>query len=129
MRDRDRERALCEHPERRNPAYRPVVSGDDLPCVEVRAEPDLVDVCDTSTRGSESRRSLRPASPPYILVTNRRLQSILRYEPALKGGMSAFRSRLKRAYEPIRTDAGGTSYLRRALANRQRKPESVHAQS
>jgi hypothetical protein len=63
-------------------------------------------------------RDLEDSAPAYILATKRGLQSILRYDPALKVEVSTLRSRLERRYEPIRTDAGGTWYLRRDLAIR-----------
>lgn len=61
---------------------------------------------------------LEKAAPAYILVTDRALQSILRYDPTLKPEVSTLRSRLERRYEEIRTDAGGTWYLQRDLAHR-----------
>jgi hypothetical protein len=83
----------------------------------------------TPPTGSWNRlmTDLENAAPPYVLVTDRTLRSLLRYDPTLVVEVSALRSRLERRYEPIRTDADGTWYLRRDLAERQRKAESTHA--
>jgi hypothetical protein len=83
----------------------------------------------TPPTGSWNRlmTDLENAAPPYVLVTDRTLRSLLRYDPTLVVEVSALRSRLERRYERIRTDADGTWYLRRDLAERQRKAGSTDA--
>lgn len=58
---------------------------------------------------------LEEASPAYVLVSDPALGSIIGYNPALKDEVTGLCSWLEQRYERLRTDVGGTWYVRRDL--------------
>ena len=54
--------------------------------------------------------------PAYILVAEGALESVTVDNPSLVGDIRALRAWLDQQYETLRSDVGGTWYLRRDLA-------------
>jgi hypothetical protein len=61
-------------------------------------------------------REMTAAMPAYILVAEGALESVTVDNPSLVGDMRALRAWLDQQYETLRSDVGGTWYLRRDLA-------------
>jgi hypothetical protein len=59
---------------------------------------------------------LAGSPPPYILISEPAMESIIGYNPAMQDNVSALRSWVEQRYQLLRTDVGGTWYVRRDLA-------------
>jgi hypothetical protein len=80
----------------------------------------------TSERWHRLMAELWDASPPYVLVSDWALEAITGYNPALEREVDLLRSRLAQRYLELRTDVGGTWYVRAELAAHGH-PKMIHA--
>ena len=55
------------------------------------------------------------APPPYIYVAHGAIETLTAENPAIADDANALRSWLERGYRELRTDVGGTWYVRRDL--------------
>jgi hypothetical protein len=69
----------------------------------------------TSEAWERMAAELTAASPPYIYVAQGAIETLTAENPAIADDARALRSWLERRYRELRTDVGGTWYVRREL--------------